>query len=184
MTSKVFIKEPLDLKRFAVRSIRNDDYAKIFSFVDNVEPLRQYDAYIYKLFCDYFSNKSLMLEYEGNFVGLAIGFVLPNDPTSFFILQFGIAKEYRQFHVTAGFFRTFLLLFNECSKFYFTVKADSPYRAKLLKGIEYVTKCNCRLIDKIDFSFLNNGGCDFKYECFVPEDMSNNKSQVYMFSDK
>jgi hypothetical protein len=150
-----------NLHLFKIRKVKSSDCHKIYNLVTEIEPLRQFDQNIYTLICQYFATNSLLLEYNNEIVGIAIGFYLPNKPDTFYILQFGLKKEYRRNNIAVDFFRLFIQQFNGCSRFHFTMRALNLKRKQILRLIEIVTKSSCNLMEIIDYS---DDEIDYKYE--------------------
>lgn len=151
-------------KEFTVRKVERDDFKKIFLLIPQITPLRQYDLYIYKIFCDYLADNSLLLECNGNLIGLAIGFILPKEPDAFFILQFGILKSYRRCNIAVDFFNCFLQQFPGCTRFYFTIRENNSKRKQILRLIHMITRYPCVSIETIDFSYDFSIETDYRYE--------------------
>jgi len=147
---------------FNTRNLNSNDYIQLHALVARINPLRQYDEYIYKTICDFLNSKSILLEWNNEIVGLAIGFVLPDESDAFNILQFGILQDFRKDNIAYHFFKDFLRQFSSCSRFYFTINSQSLWRLQILRLIESAVCSKCIAIETINFT---NFVVDYKYVC-------------------
>jgi hypothetical protein len=145
---------------YKVKRVTSGDFNRIFNLVGEIEPLRQFDQYVYKLICDYFSANCLLLEWHDELVGIALGFYIPSSRDAFYIFQFGVIKNYRKSNISIDFLRVFIQQFSACSCFYFTIRGKNSRRLQFLRLIEILSKKPVVLLETIQFS---NEELDFKY---------------------
>ncbi|AVD54504.1 MULTISPECIES: diaminobutyrate acetyltransferase [Virgibacillus] len=72
-----------------------DDGAAVWELINEIGNLDLNSSYSYILWCDMFSESSIVVESEGETVGFISGFVHPNKPDTLFIWQVAVRETQR-----------------------------------------------------------------------------------------
>lgn len=71
------------------------DAAAVHELISRCKPLDLNSTYAYLLLCHHFADTCVVARYENAVVGFISGYVLPNDPQTFFVWQVAVDPEAR-----------------------------------------------------------------------------------------
>lgn len=83
------------LKKIVLTTPLPEDGLSVFNLVKACPPLDQNSAYCNLLQCHHFSGTSVAAKSEGNIVGFASGYLIPDRPHTLFIWQIAVSEEAR-----------------------------------------------------------------------------------------
>ncbi|WP_121640049.1 diaminobutyrate acetyltransferase [Virgibacillus sp. Bac330] len=72
-----------------------DDGAAVWDLIHQIDNLDLNSSYSYLLWCDMFSETSIIVEEEGEVVGFISGFIHPNKPNTLFVWQVAVDTSQR-----------------------------------------------------------------------------------------
>ncbi|MBD3181909.1 GNAT family N-acetyltransferase [Candidatus Poribacteria bacterium] len=79
-----------------IRNMAPEDINSIRELVKDYPPLTAHENYVYRILAEYFSETCFVVEFEGELVGFASGFISQKDPSVFFIWQVCIDDSHRK----------------------------------------------------------------------------------------
>ncbi|MGR3761753.1 diaminobutyrate acetyltransferase [Roseobacteraceae bacterium NS-SX3] len=72
-----------------------EDGAGVWELVRNCAPLDQNSMYCNMIQCDHFRDTCVVAELDGEIAGWVSGYVMPNDPETFFVWQVAVSEAAR-----------------------------------------------------------------------------------------
>lgn len=72
-----------------------DDGAAVWDLIHQIDNLDLNSSYSYLLWCDMFSETSIIVEEDGEVVGFISGFIHPNKPNTLFVWQVAVDTSQR-----------------------------------------------------------------------------------------
>lgn len=147
-TSEISI--PNDIKtEFHFRKPDKNDGAAVWELIKGTGVLDLNSSYSYLMWCELFSETSIVAEREGNTVGFISGFIHPDNPNTLFIWQVAVNESERGRGLGTKMLyqllnRTFC---EEVSYVEATVSPSNTPSQHLFKGLAMKLETNCLIND-------------------------------------
>ncbi|MGP4069545.1 diaminobutyrate acetyltransferase [Halobacillus sp. B29] len=84
-----------EVKKYQFCEPEKSDGAEVYEMIENIPILDLNSSYSYLLWCEFFSDTSVVVKDEGNTVGFISGFIHPSSPDTLFIWQVAVAESER-----------------------------------------------------------------------------------------
>ena len=141
---------PTDRKTdFQFRKPTKEDGAAVWQLIKDTQVLDLNSSYSYLMWCEIFSETSIVAERDGHTVGFISGFINPNSPDSLFIWQVAVNASERGRGLATSMLRE-LLKRSATSKVEFieaTVSPSNKPSQSLFKGLAEKLETNCDISD-------------------------------------
>lgn len=141
---------PTDIKNdFRFRKPTKEDGAAVWQLIKNMQVLDLNSSYSYLMWCEIFSDTSIVAERDGQLVGFISGFIHPNSTEILFIWQVAVNTSERGKGLATKMLRE-LLTRRETNDVQFveaTVSPSNKPSQSLFKGLAKKLDTNCDISD-------------------------------------
>lgn len=141
---------PTDIKTdYHFRKPTKEDGAAVWELIKGTNVLDLNSSYSYLMWCEIFSDTSIVVEREGNTVGFISGFINPNSPDTLFIWQVAVNASERGRGLGTRMLRQ-LLNRTACEDVQYveaTVSPSNKPSKSLFKGLAKKLDTNCDISD-------------------------------------
>lgn len=141
---------PTDYKTdFRFRKPTKEDGAAVWQLIKNMQVLDLNSSYSYLMWCEIFSDTSIVAERDGNTVGFISGFIHPNSPNTLFIWQVAVNTSERGKGLATKMLRELLnrSASNDVQFVEATVSPSNKPSQSLFKGLAKKLDTNCDISD-------------------------------------
>ncbi|MGP4075940.1 diaminobutyrate acetyltransferase [Halobacillus sp. K22] len=84
-----------EVKKYQFCKPEKSDGAEVYEMIENIPILDLNSSYSYLLWCEFFSDTSVVVKDDGDTVGFISGFIHPASPDTLFIWQVAVAETER-----------------------------------------------------------------------------------------
>ncbi|OZU90591.1 diaminobutyrate acetyltransferase [Virgibacillus indicus] len=141
---------PTDIKTdYHFRKPTKEDGAAVWELIKGTNVLDLNSSYSYLMWCEIFSDTSIVVEREGDTVGFISGFINPNSPNALFIWQVAVNASERGRGLGTRMLRQ-LLNRRACEDVQYveaTVSPSNKPSKSLFKGLAKKLDTNCHISD-------------------------------------
>ena len=133
---------------FHFRKPTKKDGAAVWQLIKDMKVLDLNSSYSYLMWCEIFSDTSIVAEREGNTVGFISGFINPNSPDTLFIWQVAVNASERGRGLATKMLRQLLKRTSEQVEYVeATVSPSNKPSQSLFKGLAKKLDTNCDISD-------------------------------------
>jgi L-2,4-diaminobutyric acid acetyltransferase len=133
---------------FHFRKPTKEDGAAVWQLIKDMKVLDLNSSYSYLMWCEIFSDTSIVAEREGNTVGFISGFINPNSPDTLFIWQVAVNASERGRGLATKMLRQLLNRTPEDVEYVeATVSPSNIPSQSLFKGLAKKLDTNCDISD-------------------------------------
>jgi len=133
---------------FHFRKPTKKDGAAVWQLIKDMKVLDLNSSYSYLMWCEIFSETSIVAEREGNTVGFISGFINPNSPDTLFIWQVAVNASERGRGLATKMLRQLLKrTSDEVEYVEATVSPSNKPSQSLFKGLAKKLDTNCNISD-------------------------------------
>lgn len=133
---------------FHFRKPTKEDGAAVWELIKDTKVLDLNSSYSYLMWCELFSDTSIVAEREGNTVGFISGFINPNSPDTLFIWQVAVNASERGRGLATKMLRQLLQRTDEDVQYIeATVSPSNKPSQSLFKGIANKLDTDCEISD-------------------------------------
>lgn len=144
------MKIKLDIKtEFHFRKPTKEDGAAVWQLIKDMKVLDLNSSYSYLMWCEIFSETSIVAEREGNIVGFISGFIHPNNRETLFIWQVAVNTSERGKGLATKMLRELLIRSTSNNVQYVeaTISPSNKASQSLFRGLAQKLDTDCNVSD-------------------------------------